>query len=255
MSVAWTTIVVIALLLPAVLLFVGLSVKDRFPKEIVRTGVVGEVAIAVFVAILFHSCAMGALWLCGVSLEYYILPILHIEFLPDEWWWEIIARRAPYFAGYIVGLSLIGLALGYLLGNTSFFITHKWTRELLATKDALVTAYVMTKTTIKDQTLMYKGEMKEIYFKPEGVISYIGLMNCKKFLMKSTDEGLFSGKQLSLFDYPEGLAPADAWNYLVIDGSNIANVLFDRSPRVLTNPEGEKALDEALQSQVGSAAP
>ena len=43
MSVAWTTVVIIALLLPGVFVFIGLSFYERFSREIIKTNAAGEV--------------------------------------------------------------------------------------------------------------------------------------------------------------------------------------------------------------------
>jgi hypothetical protein len=54
MSVAWTTVAIIVVLLPGIFFIAGLAAHERQPREIVRASVVGEIAFALFVAILIH---------------------------------------------------------------------------------------------------------------------------------------------------------------------------------------------------------
>jgi len=57
MSVAWTTILIIALLFPGVFFFIGLSLKERFSREVIRSNAIGEVGLAILVALILHLLA------------------------------------------------------------------------------------------------------------------------------------------------------------------------------------------------------
>jgi hypothetical protein len=47
MSIAWTSILIIALLLPGVFFFIGYATGDRYTREIVKSSAIGEIGWAV----------------------------------------------------------------------------------------------------------------------------------------------------------------------------------------------------------------
>jgi len=65
MSVAWTTVLIIALLFPGVFFFVGLFFTERFSREVVRSNAIGEVGLAILVALVLHLAAYGVLAATG----------------------------------------------------------------------------------------------------------------------------------------------------------------------------------------------
>ena len=75
MSVAWTTLFVIALLLPGVFFLMGMSARERYSKEIIKTTGVGELGVAVAIAIVLHLGAWEILSLFGFQLDYFLLPL------------------------------------------------------------------------------------------------------------------------------------------------------------------------------------
>ena len=66
--------------------------------------------------------------------------------------------------------------------------------------------------------------------------------------MSFSDQGLSTAKQLDIF---RGVtAQRRIWDYLMIDGSNIANILFDPSPQTIkTTDEGTRALVAAMKAR------
>jgi D-alanyl-lipoteichoic acid acyltransferase DltB (MBOAT superfamily) len=76
MSVVWTTIAVIALLLPGVFFFIGLATYERLSREIIRSGVVSEIALATMVAITLHLVCLSVLSAFGFRLTGYVLPLV-----------------------------------------------------------------------------------------------------------------------------------------------------------------------------------
>src|SRR5664279_3065046 len=73
MSVIWTTIAIIALLLPGVFFFVGVATYERLSREIIRSGVVSEVALATMVAVVLHTTCIVILSTFGFRLSSYII--------------------------------------------------------------------------------------------------------------------------------------------------------------------------------------
>lgn len=128
------------------------------------------------------------------------------------------------------------------------FKTHKWVRELKGANGfSAVTAYVMTKTEQNDRILMYKGVLEEYYLTAEGRLAYVVLTNCSRFHMHIGDESPATGKHTNLFREDSISQVGRIWHSLMIDGSNIANVLFEKMPTVTFDPEMTKYLETLLK--------
>ncbi|MBC7579841.1 MAG: hypothetical protein H7312_21125 [Tardiphaga sp.] len=81
MSVVWTTVAIILLLLPGGVFFVGLASYERFSREIIRREVVSEVALATMVSIVLHSlCLVFLSAMSGFRLSpyYCLLQNMHL---------------------------------------------------------------------------------------------------------------------------------------------------------------------------------
>ena len=94
---------------------------------------------------------------------------------------------------------------------------------------------------------MYKGRVHDIFLGPEGNVSYLVLKNCFRYYMTFKDGELITSKQLELFGAAQGTRPAHVWDRLLIEGTNIANVLFDSTPEIKAQAEGKETLDAAFQ--------
>jgi hypothetical protein len=104
----------------------------------------------------------------------------------------------------------------------------------------------MTTTAEEGKILMYRGRLHEVFLLEDGKISYVILKNCARFYMTLGADTPTMGKQLELFNAKD--RHRRVWDYLLIDGANIANILFDPSAETIrTTEEGSKALEEALR--------
>jgi hypothetical protein len=244
MSVAWTTILIIALLFPGVFFFIGLSSKERFSKEVVRSNAIGEVGLAILVALVLHLLALGALTPYGFDLAEFLSPLTTY----DKWLNLRPAVKLIVQGGiYTIVMAVIGLALGWGASRLPLFARHKWINTVnQSMKDGIVTAYVMTTTVQNNRALMYKGVLSEFYLTVDGSLTYIVLKNCSRFFMKMEGDDPTTTAQLKLFGTSQDTRDKQFWDYLFIDAKNIANVLFDPSPEIKTSGQGAKALEEAL---------
>jgi hypothetical protein len=206
MSVAWTTILIIALLLPGVLFFIGLHFEERFSREIIRSNAIGEVGLAILVALTFHFFAYWVLLLFGFDLAEFLGPLTTHDQGPDLHSAARIIVRGGFYT--------------------------------------IVTAYVMTTTAQNNQSLMYTGVLSEFYLTVDGSLTYVILKNCSRFFMKMDGEDPITTAKLKLFGSAQ--ESRQSWDYLFIDAKNIANVLFDPSPEIKTSDRGTQALDRAL---------
>ncbi|MHC2671911.1 hypothetical protein ACVI1J_004074 [Bradyrhizobium diazoefficiens] len=163
MSVAWTTILVIALLFPGVFFFIGLSSRDRFSREIVRSNAIGEVGLAIWVALVLHSLAFSALSWAGFDPTSLADGVASFEKRLDP---GPFVRAVKWGVLYTITIGAIGWLLGWLAANLPMFARHKWISTVnRSMKEGLVTAYVMTTTVQNGRALMYKGVLSEFYRK------------------------------------------------------------------------------------------
>jgi len=252
MEVAWTTILIIALLLPGVFFFIGLSTGHRYSREIIKTSAIGEVGWAVFISIIIHLLAWRVLILFGFDLANDLKQIADFETMPRWLLVDHIVRWLFPFGFYILITALVGLGVGWLfsllghLGYLPFLITHKWINQVrLSMKAGLVTTYVMTNTVENNKVLMYKGILAEFYQQKEGKFEYVVLKSCSRYFMTFEQATPKTGEQLQLFGSQIG-RPEGVWDFLQIEGTNIANILFDPSPQIVETQQGTAALDRAL---------
>lgn len=255
MSVAWTTIIIIALLLPGIFFFIGLAFYERLSREVVRSGVVSEVALAITIAMILHLASLTCLWLLGFDLSAFLAPIVNYDrLLPSVLLPRIVERLGPTVV-YVLATAAIGFGIGWLVakcivaGPLRFLATHKWIYDIVDSdrKGRVVTAYVMTKTAENSRTLMYRGRVHEFFLSPDGRLSYITLKNCTKFFMTFNDTPQTTD-QLELFD---GQDHAATWDYLFIEGDNIANVLFDPGSSAIRATEaGREKLIAAIEELI-----
>jgi hypothetical protein len=254
MSVAWTTVAVIVLLLPGILFFNGVATYDRLSREIIRSNVIGEVALAIVVALIIHTISISALSTIGFRLTGYLRPVADYATMPPSELLAKLGERLFATVCYLLGTALLGfiagalVAIGIVSGPFRRFAMHKWVYDVIdySRKGRIVTAYIMTTMSEADKIIMYKGRVHEFFLSPDGKLSYVVLKNCAKYFMK-IEEGLKTTKQQEILGTRSMFIGQAVWNYFVIDGSNIANVLFDSSPEIKETTEGEEALRRALE--------
>lgn len=253
MSLAWSTILIIAFLLPGVFFFIGLSSRERFAKEIVRSGAVGEVGLAIFFALVIH---LSFEWVFGINFVQFFGPIIDAADTDHAAAIKAAFEKLPACLLYVIASALTGLLLGsfvgwlILKGPLRFLATHRWVYDVIknnSSDSGFVTAFVMTTTTINDRVVMYKGKLAEFYLTSDGQFAYVTLQNSSKFSMTIEDAKLVTSEQLPLFEAKQPEA-SGLWNYLKIDGSNISNILFERTPSVVSTKEGEETLRKALEA-------
>jgi hypothetical protein len=153
-----------------------------------------------------------------------------------------------YSAVITVAGFLLGLGAGALIrrGRLRFFATHRWAYDLTDDdRRGVVYAHVMTDTVNDGHVLMYSGVLREFYLTEDGRIAHLVLSDCDKFFMPLTPARTRAG-QARLFDPEDAAAARRIWNYLSISGDHIANVAFEKLPRIVATPGSVRALDEAL---------
>ena len=161
MSLAWGSLVLLLVLLPGVLFFVGLYFPEKFA--------LGQLAGVLLIAILVH----GVLYNVSPLLCGKYLPCIDIRLflraltldkpenssLPAVA--DNIAENRGWILGYIALSSLFGTGLGWLTGTRvvagglSFLTQHRWAYRL-SVGDELTTAWVLTGIQDGSRVLMYR---------------------------------------------------------------------------------------------------
>lgn len=243
-------------MLPGVAVLMGIATPERFSREVVRSTALGEIALAAFAAIIIHTICLSILSLIFTSPLDALQPVVDYEIKgPTAFYWDPIKECLKKVILYQLFTAVVGFVCGLLIshlihkGPLRILATHSWIYDVVKHTEGsrgLVTAYIMTKTVEDGRALMYKGRLAEIFLKEDGNISYIAMKNCRRFYMKF-DDLTTTGEQLKLFNFNEGAYEFDEWNYLMIGGDEIANVLFNKSPIIVENEAGLTALKEALE--------
>lgn len=258
MSLAWASIAIILLLLPGIFFFIGLASYERLSREIIRSSVVSEVAMAIVIAGAIHFVSICLLSTTGFRLSRFIGPLVQSEQKsPDLFAQEVSHDLVPAIL-YLAVTTAIGFGFGLLVaeglitGPLRWLARHKWIYDIVDVdrKGGIITAFVMTNIVDESRIIMYKGRLHDIFLGAEGNISYIILKNCSRYYMTFKDGELVTSKQLELFGARQGSRPAGVWDRLLIEGSNIANVLFDSSREIKGQAEGAETLNKEFQEAV-----
>ena len=259
MSIAWTTMIVIVLLLPGLGFMLGYAAEERYSRELVRSNAIGDIGMAVFCAIIAH---LAALFIVIVVLRldpsFYYRPLFDYEHT-ERWLLEIqIYDRLWVTVGYLVIVTVAAffvgraVAWGVMFGPRWLrsFATHQWAYDLLkeVKSGGIVTATVMTDVAEGKRILMYLGYLEEFYLEANGTFAYIVLKNCYRFYMHLADDVPAPSAQSQPL-FLAGIAGARNWEHFTIAGDKIANVLFDPVGHLAQTAAGTAALDAALAGQ------
>ena len=124
MSIAWSTIAFLVLLLPGFLFLVGIYLPENFTRETAPKSALGQLAATVLIALFVHgtvyviSQSLPFRWLPNIDLEQ-VLHLLQVEPLPHAEFLSIVAsieRYRVWILVYLVATSALGLFLGRELG-------------------------------------------------------------------------------------------------------------------------------------------
>lgn len=267
MSLAWTTVVLLVLLLPGFLFFVGVYAPERISRDIVQDSALARLAGAVLVSFLAHSVAVVINgFLCS---RFSFVPCIDLQYVfaalqlagSEKYSLATLGAIVSHYSGWILLYIALTASSGYLIGwvvgrqilrgTLRSFARHGWIYDLIAAKrhGAYIHAYVLTQMRHENKVLMYRGFLKEFYAAPDGRVAYLVMKDCLRYYLRLEDEAPVTSEDNSWLVTEDSTAieePAQ-WSYLMIKGEDIANVVFESYRPILTE-QGEKDLDEALAS-------
>jgi hypothetical protein len=143
-SIAWSTIAFLVLLLPGFLFLLGIYLPENFTRETAPRSALGQLAATVLIALVVHgsvyaiSQSLHFRWLPSIDLEQ-VFHLLQVEPLPHTEFQSIalgIERYRWWILAYTLVTSGIGLMLGrevgclIVSGRLGALAEHAWVYDL-----------------------------------------------------------------------------------------------------------------------------
>lgn len=294
MNLAWGGVVLIVLLLPGFLFFVGFYLPERFTRQLAERSALGHLGGAVLVALLVHS----SLYLVNegncttecIRLDYLIEFITLSQPSPGQLDRLVpsIGRHVLPIAGYLLFSGVSGIVLG---GMTGWLVVkgplrrlaqHTWVYGLLIAEpdgwsvlrerivkaypwsarlwlvgrwfvttgfQEISLAYVLTRTEHNGRVLLYKGFLKAFGIRSDGTFTYLVLVQPHRLYLeleenapKTTMSDAVHQIASTAWTTEDGITPS-----FYVDGSQIANVFFDRER--LPNPGSTMEFRAIVEAQ------
>lgn len=283
MSIAWSGIVLLVLLLPGFLFFIGLYFPEKFTREVVERSPLGQLAGSVLIAFVVH----GVLYLLNAGLCGARLPCIDLTRVLDAIALDSaknpdaipsVAASLSSFPGWIFFYVLLASTLGVLAGwgtgtlvvkgPLRVLVQHRWVYDLKVDDgDVLTVAYVLSRVSHEKNHLLYRGFLKAFGLQKDGRFSYLILTNVVRYYMcleegkpvtTTSDKwiviGETSGHGDAVHPGPSHGRRRDR-SYFNIDGSDIANVIFDRYEFPFENAKKAEAIISRAEKEHAEAVP
>lgn len=220
MSLAWGSLVLLLLLLPGVLFFVGLYMPENFTRESTERSAIGQLSAVLGVSAIVHTAFVVANWLLATYSSagapwYYAVsfpPVrcCKVPFVDIEQVTRVIVLEASDKDGSVATVATMlgeyfkwilsylffsfasGVALGYAFGRWCVpripgFAPHPWVLELGQGED-LTVAYVLTHVRHEEKILAYHGFLKTFALKRDGSFAYVVLKDAVRgYMLMSKD--------------------------------------------------------------------
>lgn len=275
MSIAWGSLVLLVVLLPGVLFFVGIYWPEQFTRETELRSPLGQLAGALLIAFAVHGIAFAAFSsFCGgffpcISISS-LLQTISVDPKDRSAVWavgDMMKQFRWWILLYVLGTAASGIFLGalygYMIAKGKFrgFSRHSWIYALSV--DGLTYAYVLTNVSFEDRVLMYKGFLRAFGLQQDGRFSYIVLTDVTRMYTNlaatgSETSGMELQKVIGASSPGQVILPAEPTkpkkrlqSLFVIDGADVSNAVFD----VLeTEAEavGSEELRQLLKQEAGA---
>ena len=250
MSLAWGSLVLLVLLLPGVLFFVGFYLPEQFTRETAERSALGQLAATLLESFGVH----GALYALSPHVCGTVVPCMSLESLfrvvnlngssrTDA---SAVARELEAYRwwifGYVMSTAAAGVLAGFAVGKlvvTGFLrrlAQHTWIYDL-SVGDNFTVAYVLTHVRQDDRILMYQGFLKSFALRRDGKFSYIVLTDARRGYMHLGEVPTTSQRDAWKSIGGSGLSISASFernykrrdrSYFIIEGEDIANAVFDR---------------------------
>jgi len=272
MSIAWSTVIVVVLLLPGILFFAGVYFPEKVTRESAPISPLAQLSAVVGIAFFLHAvfyCILnyGALYehfpsIKDIALDKFVTILRADSSTPNApsvmAFKGIFDRDALNILSYFVAISVTGFLLGWAIGAMitkgplRVLASNQWLYSLLDEKDspAFVRAHVLSKTSHNGRVLIYDGMVDEFYAKASGTINHLVLKNARSGLLEIGDDApIRHPGKIPLGDESKG-----SFQILVLTSDDIANVYFEKVARITNTEADMQKLIKSLAAQEGTSA-
>jgi hypothetical protein len=204
-SLAWSTVAVIALLLPGFFFPVGFYSPERFSRDLSPRNPLAALAAVVSVSILVHAAMLWVFPHAGGGTVSWaaILDAVQLQSAAAGGAGGSATQRAAVqfqehaaaIAGYLALSCTMGFLMGWCLGQATvrgwlpFLMTYPWTRRVqMGRGGAMTYAHVLTDVDHDGKLLLYRGRIRHFSLGNNGAFENVVLAATEqRFLLLDGD--------------------------------------------------------------------
>jgi hypothetical protein len=276
MAIAWSTLIVLVLLIPGLVAVFGVYVSDKVSRDVVPQTLLPQLAVLITVSVFVHSVAY---LLLNKSFHHEAIPQIDLAVVSsvpsignnaastykdlvkniDTYAWWI----ATYFIVTAVAGFWLGRLFGYLIakGPLRALAVHSWLYDTLICAHkgdrSKVRCYVLSNVEHNGARVIYFGTVYHFQFSLEGKLSYLVLADASRGLLMLNEGKIRTvGVEENIWSLmPERIASATALSeqktrpsLLFIEGDYIANVFFTSQPWQVSKDDLQ-SLEQKVQAK------
>lgn len=273
MSIAWSTVIVVVMLLPGFLFLTGFYFPEKVTRESAPISPLGQLSSVVGIAFLLHAifyCIINFIAYPGglpfvrpIAIDHFI-TVLRVDsgtMQPavaalEEMFNQHALRILTYFVSTSGTGFLMGWSIGVLIvkGPLRSLASHRWIYHLIDGTSAalgLVRAHVLSKTSHSGRVIVYDGIVEEFYANANGTINHLVLKDAHSGILEISDNiPVRHANRMTIASNDQ-----EPIQFLVLTSDDIANLYFERIPAVVTTDAARQKLQEALDGERRSSAP
>jgi Putative peptidoglycan binding domain len=189
-SLAWSTVVLLVLLLPGFFFFGGLYAPDRFARDLAPRNPLGTLAWTVLVAYLTHVLLSLVISLRGSPVQWATILLSMLPVSPTGTDQSGGAARVLGYSvygsievpAYVILSCAVGWSAGWLAGKGAaagmlpLLLQHSWVYDERGPGGKLIYAHVLSNIEYQGKALLYKGRLRYFGLNADGTLSYVVLL-------------------------------------------------------------------------------